>query len=300
MDPRAHPTGPAPRRAARLRDLGPLPEGRDLAQRDPAPRRPPAVLRTHARRLRARLLVGDPAARACRVGDGGRSQGLDARPDRRGGAACVRGRLAAARGARDAAPGPALGAPAAGQLPGERPRHAARRRQLSVGRAAGRQLALAPGAGKRRLPARARRPARGRGGGAPPDRRSGPPAGEDRRRPRRPRTLARGRRAARGAARGAPRARAAPARLLQRARGPRPHPRLSRAGTAGVPCRALVGRRDGGARRHRARRRRLPRRSSRRGRSRSKAARRSPTRSAASSAGRSCSRSRRRTSSSPR
>ena len=48
VDPCAHPAGPAPERAARLRDLGPLPEGRGVAQGAPCTA-PPSSSSTPAR-----------------------------------------------------------------------------------------------------------------------------------------------------------------------------------------------------------------------------------------------------------
>ena len=154
----ARPRGPAPDRAPRLRDVGPVPEGPALAEGPAAAHDAAPLLRAVARHVRAGLRVGDRPAREGRVDGRGRPQGVDARArsrprpcartSRSGGTARRSGATPVERRRR---------VRRAEQLPEGDPRHAAGRRVVPLRRAPRRHVRLAARAVERRLRARPRR-----------------------------------------------------------------------------------------------------------------------------------------------
>ena len=140
LDP--DPRGPAADVPPRLRDRRPLLQGRALARLPRRARHARPLLRQFARHLLSRLLLGHRPARAGRSQGPDRPQVLDAGPDLRRGLAGAPARLEGPRppGRPHGRRVPRLLEP--GRLSGRRPRHAARRRRLSHGRAPRRHLLL--------------------------------------------------------------------------------------------------------------------------------------------------------------
>ena len=225
LDP--DPRGPAADLPPRLRDGGPLLQGRGLAGRPSRARHARPLLRQFARHLLSRLLLGHRPARAGRSQGTDRPQVLDAGPDLRRGLAGARARLAGPRppGRPHGRRVPRLLEP--GRLSGRRARHAARRRGPSHGRSPRRHVLLDAAPVERDL---ASRPAGAPRQGREDQRRrrrqdprfpGRPSRRDDRRPPRRARIVEPPRRTSRGRSRGPLRAR------------PRPHRRVRRRGRPG-------------------------------------------------------------------